>query len=126
MNTIDDQDEEIQVLFDNVDKIVPHAQRGADREAEKGMHDDISMGVLTLAKAVQALRPAMTPTDECIPELDLETLNQTPAEGTLLLKLTENEYDLVLHMRLEGLASDKLINVLTSQPDLINHLREET
>jgi len=127
----DDQAEATQKLFDDVDRIVPQAQRGADIEAEKGMYEDISWGVLALAKAVQTLRPSTstTPT-EYSQEPDSEKQLEQPKDKPRGLSLIE--WELIQHMRSEELSADKLTTYLKnwdhgpSQRLLYQLIREET
>lgn len=139
MSSSNDQDAEVQKLFDDVDKIIQLLQ------SKEYTRDNLVIGpvyilaaLLTLAKAVQTLRPCDEPTPtECTPAPSTETQSKPPKEqedALLNLLVTEQEWELILHMRREGLSADRLTTYLSSVdhiPDqslrmLVQYLREET
>ena len=122
-----------QTLFDDVDKIVQHLQIRIgtipDHQEDRLL---IIESQLTLAKAVQILRPStLTPT-ECSLELGLERQLETLTEELIEDTLSHQECDLIQYMRTEGLSAGKLTTYLTSwvldlSPQVsVQCLREET
>lgn len=113
------EDEETQTLFDGVDRIIEDYEENL-KKSDEHVVPQIIPDLLTLAKAVQSLRPSTSPTtrnSQCDPATMLvgEAMSSSSQEHTLWLEMsiTGQERDLILHMRKEKLSAEKLISYLS-------------
>jgi|TARA_Y100000310_G_scaffold342679_1_gene446901 hypothetical protein len=128
------QDQATATLFDDVDRIVQQLETTlSNTRVESPLHKT-SKVELTLAKAIQTLRPSTSnsPTEYNQDQGSTRKLTRSKEPAVHWKGTTSQEWELIQYMRSEGLSADKLTTFL-SRPDLDlslyrpdQDLREET